>query len=59
MSQSNMVNLEHVEYHNILATVTKEALEFNKPCSKHNISIDFCVQIQHSQVLIVLSNRKL
>lgn len=45
MSQSNMVNLEHVDYHNILATVTKEALEFNKPCSKHNISIGFCVQI--------------
>lgn len=45
MSQRNMVNQEHAEYHNILATVSKEALEFNKPCSKHNISIDFCVVI--------------
>lgn len=45
MSRRNMMNLEHVEYHNVLATVTKEAREFNKPCSKHNISIDVCVLI--------------
>lgn len=43
MSESDVTDLEHAGHRDILATVTKETLEFNKPCSKHDIRIDFCV----------------
>lgn len=43
MSQSDTMNLELIECYNILATVTREILKFNEPCSKHNRSLDFYV----------------